>query len=268
MSIARSSHSLSKPRPGSPLCRRLVLDVTLVGGMAGVGRACLLVDVQFRRGRRLQYLFGAFDLVRRTMRQDQEVLRPYGFLITNDGILRNPDAHEGAGQSAQAPNQQGALGGSYEHRGQVPQNHHGSDQGQGHEDTADEETPEPAPEGSGLPPELYPVPDVVEADDLFVGVVPLPDDGQLGQREIGLAKGANRLFGLVVAAVYGDGDALFGHVLVPCPKVLGGAVRLPSRDRNKRRAMDADHYAQGGSDVIQTLARSEIWRGRRGGLWS
>ena len=174
-------------------------------------RDASLVHIDARRVAGLQNRLGPRHFIRRAMAHHEKSVRLDGLLVLDHAVLRNADAEQRGSECAQSTEQDGAFDCSNDHRRQMAQHHHRSDHGNGQEDAAEEQAPEAAPEGAVLAPELDPVPHVVKADHLLLGVEALSDDAVVRHVEAAAGEFSDGLLGVLMAREDGD----YG-VLVSC----------------------------------------------------
>ena len=121
---------------------------------------------------------GASHFLCRAVRHHQKAVGFQSGLVLDHAVPRNADAGERRAERAQPADHDSGFDARDRDGGQIAQHDDMPDDRNGHEQPAKEQAPQTAPERAPRPPELDPVADIVEADDLFIGMVSLADNAE------------------------------------------------------------------------------------------
>ena len=149
------------------------------------------------------------------MGYDQKLIRLHGGLVLDDAVLGDPEAIQSSAQGGQTSGHNGPFQGAHNHQGKGTQHHQLAQPGNDEESRAKEKPPQASPEGPELPPELHPVPGVVEPDDILLGMVVLPHHGERLHVKARFLELFDRGIGIGVGLVDSNHCVLVAHFIPP-----------------------------------------------------
>ncbi len=88
--------------------------------------------------------------------------------------------------------------------------------GDGHENAAEEQAPQAAPECAVLAPKFDPIAQVVESYDLFLAVIALTDKGEHLHIETGLGQFLQPHLSALMIVEDGNDGVILGHLFLRC----------------------------------------------------
>jgi hypothetical protein len=156
-------------------------------------------------------LLRAKDVVRRPLRDDEELPRFDLVLVLDHGVLRDAEADEGPEERARSAADGRPLEAADDAADERTEDDDVPDDRDQEKRRREEDADEPSPEGSRLPPEPDAIARVVVAECVLFRPEVLSDDRQLFHVEAGLLERLDRFVCLVVRAVHRDCCACLGH---------------------------------------------------------
>src|SRR6202522_3813663 len=115
------------------------------------------------------------NFIRRAVSHHDKAVGLQGGLVFDHAVLRYANTVERGAQRAQAADHDRALDRGDDGGREIAQHDDLSDHWNGEKHPAEKETPEAAPECATRAPKFDPVAHVVEADNLFVGMIAFAD---------------------------------------------------------------------------------------------
>ena len=147
--------------------------------ISGLGRFRAFMQIKTRWIEGLEDIPRTRHLICWPLLHDEKAVSLHGCLVVDHAVFRDTDAVESRTQHAQTTDHDCALDRGDDNSGEVSKHDDVAHDGNGQEQRAKEPAPEAAPKGAALAPKLDPIASIVDADDLFVGVVALADDAEV-----------------------------------------------------------------------------------------